>query len=168
MENFSKSGTEGAVSAWWRELCEPVLTAHKSPPQRCKPRACHHAALEVRRGAYWAVFWQGSKKNLSFSAPGHHPHPLAHGLFLQLRSQQQWPSPPHLAHPLLAPSSTFSVLVALVFELRTSCFPGRCSDCLGHSASPVLWRVFRERVSQTSGLGLALNHDPPELCLLCS
>jgi hypothetical protein len=31
-----------------------------------------------------------------------------------------------------------------------------------------LWKVFRDRISQVICLGLALNRDPPDLCLLSS
>jgi hypothetical protein len=30
------------------------------------------------------------------------------------------------------------------------------------------WVFFQNRVSQTTCLGLALNHDPPDLCFLSS
>jgi hypothetical protein len=62
--------------------------------------------------------------------------------------------------------SFFFFLMALVFELRALCLLGRHSYCWRYSVSPFLWWVFWDRVLQTICSGLALNLDPPDLCLL--
>jgi hypothetical protein len=36
---------------------------------------------------------------------------------------------------------------------------------LSHSTSSILWRIFRDRISQNYLPRLALNHSPPDLCL---
>jgi hypothetical protein len=55
---------------------------------------------------------------------------------------------------------TFFFFVVLEFELRTY--------TLSHSTSPFCNFFFQDRVSRTIYQGLALNHDPPDLCLLSS
>jgi hypothetical protein len=46
---------------------------------------------------------------------------------------------------------------------------GRLSYCLSHSTSSFCnFFFFWARVSCTICLGLILNHDPPDPCLLCS
>jgi hypothetical protein len=61
----------------------------------------------------------------------------------------------------------FFFLVALEFEPRTSHFLGRQVYCLSHSASPFFCdRFFQDRVLLTICPELAMNCDPPDLCLL--
>jgi hypothetical protein len=59
--------------------------------------------------------------------------------------------------------------VALEFELRASHWLDRHSYCLSHSARPFLrWVFSRWGFKNFYLLRLALNCDPPDLCLLSS
>jgi hypothetical protein len=59
-------------------------------------------------------------------------------------------------------------LAALEFELRASHLLGWCSYWLALCQPFFVIGFFGDRVSQSICLGLALNGDPPDLCLLSS
>jgi hypothetical protein len=70
-----------------------------------------------------------------------------------------------LAH---SPSLTACFTFFGGFEVRVSCLLGRHSYSLSHSASPFfLWWIFFE-ILPTICPGMALDLDPPDLCLLSS
>jgi hypothetical protein len=81
---------------------------------------------------------------------------------------------PHSCHtafclpPKVTHSFFFFFLAVLRLKLSSSHLLGRVSYHLSHSASPVLYWVFQDRVSRTICLWLASNHNPPDLCLLSS
>jgi hypothetical protein len=75
-------------------------------------------------------------------------------------------------NPFLAPPKTIDKGFIVLFYIHIQhtsffCGTGDCTQGL-HLESLHHEGFFQDRVSQTICLGLALNHNPPELCLLSS